>query len=553
MRPLQPDDPREVGPYRLLARLGSGGMGTVFVGRSASGRTVSIKLVHPELARDPEFRRRFRHEVAAAGEVGGEFTAQVLDADTEAATPWLASAYIAGPTLQEVVDGEDGPLPERSLRVLAAGLGGALHAIHERGLVHRDLKPSNVLLTLDGPRVIDFGIARAVDAGIATRTGAVIGTPAFMSPEQVRGERVTAASDVFSLGSVLAYAATGRLPFAPPDGGVHALMMKIAAAEPDLVGLAGALRELVDSCLAKDPSARPSPQRIVERADADAAGLWLPPEVVDRLGRHAVALLDLEPPEAGGPGMTAADLRTAVGPTTHAGIEPPTYPVSRPPPRRRPMGDPPTDPPAHPPVAARPAPLPTGTSPISRAERPRALRDLVIAGAVLAALAAAAFVVAFTGDGAPASEANGPRRSSGLGPSVPPTTPQASPPATPTLSHSSAVRPPPSRSTVPSAFIGTWEGTSDDWETVRFVVRRGKIGSDVVTELLDDGRITCHLVGRLRAADDRFMAVAARQSKVTSFTCDFDTGSQTLTLTGDNTIRWEAPNDTDTATLRRVR
>ena len=199
LRGLTADDPQWIGDYRLLSRLGSGGMGRVYLARSEGGRTVAVKLVKAELAAEEEFRDRFRAEVAAARRVGGRWTAPVLDADTEAAVPWVATGYIAGPTLSEVVGGSYGrtgsygPLPEHSLRRLAYGLSCALLDIHGVGLVHRDLKPSNVLLTIDGPRVIDFGIARALDAvgdQTQTRTGTVVGSPGFMSPEQVQGHRV---------------------------------------------------------------------------------------------------------------------------------------------------------------------------------------------------------------------------------------------------------------------------------------------------------------------------------------------------------------------------
>ncbi|MDJ0342663.1 DUF4328 domain-containing protein [Streptomyces sp. H10-C2] len=304
MEELSSEDPQWIGSYRLLRRLGAGGMGRVFLARSERGRTVAVKLVKGELAAQPEFRRRFQQEVRAARRVGGEWTAPVLDADTEAAVPWVATGYIAGPTLHEVVAGGHGPLPERSVRVLASGLAKALRDIHAAGLIHRDVKPSNILITIDGPRVIDFGIARALETvadGLLTRTGAVIGSPGFMSPEQVRGERVTPASDVFCLGAVLAYAATGHMPFGNAEGGVHALMFRIANDQPDLGGLSdGPLRDLIADCLTKDPERRPSPDELVDRtsADAGASGPWLPGELLAQLGRHAVRLLEAETPQA---------------------------------------------------------------------------------------------------------------------------------------------------------------------------------------------------------------------------------------------------------------
>ncbi|GHA39500.1 hypothetical protein GCM10010372_44420 [Streptomyces tauricus] len=308
---LSPDDPGWIGNYRLLGRLGEGGMGRVYLARSDRGRTVAVKVVQEQLARKPDFRRRFAQEVKAAQRVGGEWTAPVLDADTEAATPWVATGYVAGPSLAEVVDKQYGPLPPNSVRALGIGLVRALQAIHGAGLVHRDLKPSNVLVTIDGPRVIDFGIARALDPAMQstdglTMTGAVVGSPGFMSPEQVRGERVTYASDVFCLGAVLAYTASGKLPFGTGEGGIHSLLYRIASEEPDLAGVPAPWDQLIASCLAKDPSQRPSLETLLARIESmeDTGGAWLPGEVLAELGRHAVRLLNSEDPESrqGAPG-----------------------------------------------------------------------------------------------------------------------------------------------------------------------------------------------------------------------------------------------------------
>ncbi|WP_460068035.1 serine/threonine-protein kinase [Streptomyces sp. YKOK-I1] len=307
MEKLGPEDPQRIGGYRLLARLGAGGMGQVYLARSDRGRTVAVKLVKPELAAREEFRARFRQEVRNAQRVGGFWTAPVLDADTEAAVPWVATGYVAGPTLQQVVGHDHGPLPERSVRILAAGLAHALTNIHAAGIVHRDLKPSNVMVTIEGPRVIDFGVARALesvsDSGL-TRTGAVVGSPGFMAPEQVRGEPITPASDVFCLGSVLAYAATGVLPFGGAEGGAHALMFRIAEEEPDLDGVPEGVADLVRACLRKDPAARPSLPWILERTgtghtlvDGHSRDPWLPSALVAQLGQHAVRLLETEDPE----------------------------------------------------------------------------------------------------------------------------------------------------------------------------------------------------------------------------------------------------------------
>ncbi|HZG03991.1 MAG TPA: DUF4328 domain-containing protein [Streptomyces sp.] len=394
MEPLGDGDPRWVGAYRLLGRLGAGGMGRVYLARSERGRTVAVKVVQEELARQPAFRERFAKEVVAARRVGGEWTAPVLDADTDAATPWVATGYIAGPSLQAVVDEDYGPLPEHSVYALAAGLIEALRAIHGAGLVHRDLKPSNVLVTIDGPKVIDFGIARALDSvtesGL-TQTGAVIGSPGFMSPEQVRGERVTPASDVFCLGSVLAYAATGRLPFGTADSGFHALMFRIAEEPPDLGGLSGPLRRLVEDCLAKDAAARPTLDDLAARVGehAPAGGPWLPGEVLAQLGRHAVRLLDSEDPDATAAGAFARPAATATASATPppAPTVPPTAgfpgpgPLSTPPPPSYPSA-PATGPAAggYGPTAGRPwhsTPPPNATSsyPAHGAARPGAARS----------------------------------------------------------------------------------------------------------------------------------------------------------------------------------
>ncbi|MCT4352193.1 protein kinase [Streptomyces sp. Je 1-79] len=274
MDALRPDDPQWVGPYRLDGRLGEGGMGSVFLGTSPGGRKVAVKLIKRELSAAPQFRERFAREVDAARRVGGFHTAQVVDADPEAASPWLVTAFIPGPTLYEVV-AKDGPLDATAVRRLGAGLAEGLAAIHKCGLVHRDLKPGNVIIAGDGPRVIDFGIARAVDASSLTATGTVIGTYSYMSPEQIRADRAGTASDVFSLGSVLAFAATGRGPFDAPT--LIEIVQRILDEAPALDGIDdGALRELLAACLAKAPEARPAvdelPGRFATRAAAGGGG-----------------------------------------------------------------------------------------------------------------------------------------------------------------------------------------------------------------------------------------------------------------------------------------
>ncbi|MEV6838095.1 serine/threonine-protein kinase [Streptomyces sp. NPDC051133] len=297
MQPLEVDEPATVGPYRLLGRLGSGGMGRVYLGRSTGGRTVAVKIVHPHFALDEEFRARFRREVEAARRVGGAWTAPVLDADPDARVPWVATAYAAGPSLAAAVT-DGGPLPAHTVRALGAGLAEALAAVHERGLVHRDVKPSNVLLTLDGPLLIDFGIARAMDGTASlTSTGVSIGSPGYMSPEQILGKGVTGAADVFSLGAVLVHAATGEPPFRGDSSA--ALLYKVVHEEPELGFLEGELREVAAACLAKDPAARPAPAEAGRRlapggAARLVAGGWLPGALVEQVSRSAVSLLNLD-------------------------------------------------------------------------------------------------------------------------------------------------------------------------------------------------------------------------------------------------------------------
>ncbi|MFC8718306.1 serine/threonine-protein kinase [Kitasatospora sp. NPDC057198] len=296
MELLTADDPTTIGDYRLLRRLGAGGMGRVYLGRTAGGRTVAVKAVRSELADDPEFRARFRQEVAAARRVGGRWTAPVLDADTEGPRPWVATGYVAGPSLGEAVR-TAGPLPAPSVHALGARLAEALEQVHALGLVHRDVKPSNVLLALDGPRLIDFGVTRALDAATTlTHSGYVVGSPGFMSPEQAAGSPTGPAGDVFSLGALLAFAATGTAPFGE---GVSAavLLYRVLHEEPALDGLDGELLDVVTACLAKDPARRPTPAELrarLEPAAASAPEGWLPGPLAAAVGRAAVELLDLE-------------------------------------------------------------------------------------------------------------------------------------------------------------------------------------------------------------------------------------------------------------------
>jgi len=364
---LQPRDPRQVGRYWLLGRLGGGGMGEVFLGRSPGGRLVAVKVVRSELAGQADFRKRFAREVAAARTVSGLFTAPVVDADPDAPVPWLATAYVPGLSLADTVT-RHGPLPARSVLALAAGLAEGLGAIHAAGIVHRDLKPSNVLLAEDGPRIIDFGISQAAEASMLTGSGPVLGSPGFMSPEQARGQRVGPPSDVFSLGALLTFAATGQGPFGTAPSAT--LLYRVVFASPDTTGLPTELRPLVERCLAKDPHQRPSTEQILTELNTDPpAPGWLPEPITQAFPSH--------PPTEPGPVVPTAADGLAAPPTT-----PPT---------------------AAPRAGATPGPaLPppaTGTQTPGRRAKGRPGRpppELVSAAAVAVALIIAYLVVAMT-------------------------------------------------------------------------------------------------------------------------------------------------------------
>lgn len=260
-QPLKPDDPAVVGGYRLAAVLGAGGMGKVYLSYTPGGRPIALKVIRPEFSEDPEFRRRFQQEVHSAQRVQGLYTAPVIDFDTEGAQPWLATAYVPGPSLAHAVS-QHGALPLRSVLLLVAGVAEALHVIHAAGIVHRDLKPANVLLASDGPRVIDFGIARAADTTALTGTGISVGTPSFMAPEQASAGTVTPATDIFALGQIAAYAAIGAPAFG--EGPSHAVLYRIVHEEPDLGRLPTELLPLVTRCLSRDAAERPSLTEIIE-------------------------------------------------------------------------------------------------------------------------------------------------------------------------------------------------------------------------------------------------------------------------------------------------
>ncbi|MFG2825080.1 serine/threonine-protein kinase [Kitasatospora sp. NPDC048365] len=288
-RPLEADDPVEVGGYRLVARLGAGGMGRVYLAHTPGGRPVALKVVRPELAEDPEFRLRFAHEVASARLIHGLYTAQVVDAGPEDPTPWLATAYVPGPSLHQVVH-DNGPLPEQTVLLLTAGIAEALQAIHAVGVVHRDLKPANVLLAADGPRVIDFGIARAADAVALTGAGLRIGSPGYMAPEQALGRTATPATDVFALGALAAYVAGGTPPFGrgPESGALY----RVVHEEPDLDAVPPVLAGLVRHCLAKHPEDRPTTAQLIGAVHHALGGQpsftdgWLPQQVRTEINRR---------------------------------------------------------------------------------------------------------------------------------------------------------------------------------------------------------------------------------------------------------------------------
>ena len=268
MEPLRTSDPARLAGYRLLGRLGAGGMGVVYLARSAGGTLVALKVIQAEYAEDPDFRERFRREADTARRMTSPWVASLVDADPEAAQPWLATTFVPGPSLAEALAAH-GPLPVPSLRVLGARLAEALRELHAAGLVHRDVKPGNVLLALDGPRLIDFGVARNSEDTALTSTGVVVGTPGFLPPEQARGGRDPgAAGDVFSLGCVLAFAATGRLPFG--TGSIDALLYRTVHDAPDLEGVPAELAEVVSSCLEKDPELRPTAEALSEALTAAA-------------------------------------------------------------------------------------------------------------------------------------------------------------------------------------------------------------------------------------------------------------------------------------------
>ncbi|MFJ8821532.1 protein kinase [Streptomyces sp. NPDC102467] len=544
MQPLEADEPTTVGPYRLLGRLGHGGMGRVYLGRSAGGRTVAVKVVHPHFALDEEFRERFRREVDAARRVGGAWTAPVLDADPGARVPWVATGYVAGPSLAQAA-GDGRTLPEHSVRVLGAGLAEALAAVHGLGLVHRDVKPSNVLLTVDGPRLIDFGIARATDGTASlTSTGVSIGSPGYMSPEQILGKAVTGAADVFSLGAVLVYAAKGASPF--PGDSSAALLYKVVHEEPELGPLTGELREVAAACLAKDAAARPAPEEVARRlAPEGAARLvaagWLPGALVEQVSRSAVQLLDLEgapaaAPSSGPVGFTSASVTGSSAAPGVFGPPDPAYaavPVPR-------TGAPPEEPRDAAPgrfsvsVSATSSPTPGN----GRGRRLSCSVALAVAGALALVTVGGVFVANMLPDNHPGHQGAGSADSAAPSTSAPG-------PAKPTA--------------VPASYLGAWDGPAVQagipFGTFRVDLKQAAVGEQVgkVTST-DPLGIRCVDVLTLKSATDKELVAGGRAAPDNPGTCA--KGTHTVHLTRDGaalkyTSRYPQAGD-PTADLDRI-
>ncbi|MEU3980122.1 serine/threonine-protein kinase [Streptomyces sp. NPDC026672] len=523
MQPLGADEPTAVGPYRLLGRLGAGGMGRVYLGRSAGGRTVAVKIVHPHHALDEEFRVRFRREVEAARRVGGAWTAPVLDADPEAPVPWVATAYVAGPSLAAAVSAT-GPLPAHTVRVLGAGLAEALAAVHELGLVHRDVKPSNVLLTLDGPLLIDFGIARATDGTASlTASGVSIGSPGYMSPEQILGKGVTGAADVFSLGAVLAYAATGEPPF--PGDSSAALLYRVVHEPPELGSLDGELREVAEGCLAKDPTGRPAPLALARRlAPRGAAGLvaagWLPGPLVEEVSRSAVRILNLESPDAVEPGAGPEPVRRPVsGPVEFSAVSTPTATSG-------PRDAVPGQGKVSVSLAATAAPAEGG-----RGRRVSCTVALAVAGALAAVTVGLGVLRPWSGgDGGDAAGDTGAR--------PPAATASASASASSSASASASAS---GAGVVPARYLGTWEGRATALDgtlpigTFRLTVRQAAVGGEV-GRLVQTDQLggTCTDVLTLKRLTKTRLEATSTGAKTNHGGCNPTPHTIHLTPTGDD-------------------
>lgn len=537
MQPLGTHDPTRIGDYRLLGVLGAGGMGRAYLGRSSGGRTVAVKVIRPDMI-DAEFRERFRREVAAARRVDGRFTAPVLDADVDADPPWVATGYVAGSSLADVVE-RYGVLGENSLLVLAHGLLEALAAVHSSGVVHRDLKPSNVLLALDGPKVIDFGIARAVEDSKLTTTGKVIGSPGFMCPEQVTGEPVGPAADIFAFGGVLVFAATGHGPFGVGDG--VQMLWRVVYEDPRLGDLPERLRPLIAACLSKDPAARPTTDLLL--ADLAALGLpdragWLPGPVVEDVSRRAVELLQLESspiasapvaPGLAGPSHTADTGHSA--PPPYVGITDPRRSA----PTQVRQSAPPQGPAAfaeqpfrHPPLGEPPR-WRSPDAPVS-APRRRA-RAALIAGAVMVGVAVAvtAFVIGVRLRDDDSSDTATGSTSAAIAP-----TGTATPPVGDT-----------SVTIVPKAFVGEWKGSARDGLVafdIVLTIRDGAVGEEVA-QSSNTGKVSgsrCERAETLVGAAENELDFVARLSGGAA-DCMDDGATSTVRLLPDGTLSYRTP------------
>jgi serine/threonine kinase PknH len=436
-------------------------MGVVYLAFREPGQPVALKVLRPELGDDPDFRARFRQEVDAARRVSEQHTAKVLDADPEASPPWLATAYVPGPSLQEAVTAH-GPLPLQTALPLVIGVAEALTAIHAAGVVHRDLKPSNVLLAPDGPRLIDFGIARAVEAAPVTRTGTRLGSPQYMAPEQARGDAVTPAVDVWALGALACFAATGRSPFG--EGGEAAVLYRVMQSDPDLGGCPAELTGVIWACLAKAPAERPSLSQVTEWCRAEAAvvaapgGSWLPPVLAAGLSGYAAPSAATAPtspvPGQPGPAPAAPPVTGQPGPAPAAPPVPPlpAAALGAPAPGARPSPHG-----AQPYAASRPD-APTDVGHPAAAVPPRSGGRRMSPWAVAASAAAAAVLVGLAGYGVVALVSNRGHTSNnhvagGHGPSRSPS---------PTAAASKKPSPSPS-STLDQCLIGTWRQTLEQF------------------------------------------------------------------------------------------
>ncbi|MFD4458422.1 serine/threonine protein kinase [Nocardia sp. NPDC058480] len=568
MRPLDPNDPRRIGDYRLLGVLGAGGMGKVYLGRNPGGRTVAVKVIRPDLI-DREFRARFRREVAAAQRVGGAFTAPVLDADVDAEAPWLATGYVAGISLTDAVT-EFGPFGEPALSALAYGLAEALVAVHAAGIVHRDLKPSNVMLAIDGPKVIDFGIARVIADSALTTTGKFLGSPGFMCPEQVSGETLSPACDVFALGGVLTFAAAGHGPFGTAE--VMQMLWRIVYEEPRIEAIPPSLRPLVSSCLAKDPAARPTPQQVLSELASIGAperSGWLPPQVVAHISAGAVRLLDLDSGPADPPGASYPDAAVTSAPGWSTAVSAPNLPSTSPTQTARTGSSTPSRPTAAsgsvpspyiqsggftpgptelpwqvathagqnsaamgseftpPPFVVAHKPASTGRpQPAGASRRTRTL--LIAASATVAvAVACGAYLIGTQ-----------------LGTESTATTTLAGTDSATVPSATTSTTEAPASATVPSEFVGTWQGRANDGPVqfdIELTITPGAVGQEVATSANTGtfSRDRCDRAETLTEATTNHLTFRARLTAGSG--CIDQGATSTVTLQSDGTLAYRTP------------